>query len=52
MMFNFSEIVPRNLYDCGSRDHEGELYSPCDNMLGHQGVGGGYRLQDNNFSEI
>ena len=25
MMFNFSEIVPRNVYDCGSRDHEGEL---------------------------
>ena len=22
MMFNFSEIVPRNVYDCGSRDHE------------------------------
>ena len=26
MMFNFPEIVPRNVYDCGSRDHEGELY--------------------------
>ena len=26
MMFHFPEIVPRNVYDCGSRDHEGELY--------------------------
>ena len=25
MMFNFPEIVPRNLYECGPRDHEGEL---------------------------
>ena len=24
-MFNFPEIVPRNVSDCGSRDHEGEL---------------------------
>ena len=29
-----------------------ESCSPCDNMLGYQGVGGGYRLQDNYFSEI
>ena len=42
MMFNFPEIVPRNVYDCGSRDHEGEL--SVYNILGHQGVGGGYRL--------
>ena len=26
MMFDFPEIVPRNVYDCGSRDHEGDLY--------------------------
>ena len=26
MMLNFfCEIVPRNVYDCDSRDHEGEL---------------------------
>ena len=25
-MFNIPEIVPRNVYDCGSRDREGELY--------------------------
>ena len=25
MMLNFSEIVPINVYDCDSRDHEGEL---------------------------
>ena len=25
MMFNLSECAPRNVYDCGSRDHEGEL---------------------------
>ena len=25
MMFNFSDIVPRKVYDRDSRDHEGEL---------------------------
>ena len=26
MMLNFPEIIPINVYECGSRDHEGELY--------------------------
>ena len=42
MMFNFAEIVPRNMYDCSSRDHEGELYVII--WFGHQGgwgMGGG-----------
>ena len=35
MMSNFPEIVHRNVYNCGSRDHEGEK---------REGVGGGYCL--------
>ena len=26
IMFNFPEIEPRNVFDCGSRDHGGVLY--------------------------
>ena len=33
-MLNFPEIVPRNVYDCGSSDDEEEF---CHNILEHQG---------------
>ena len=44
MMFNFPESVPRNVYECGSRDHERKLYMYVIIILGHQDVGWGYRL--------
>ena len=42
MMFNFPEIVPRNVYNC----------TTCDNILGHQGGGGDTASQDKNLLEI
>ena len=49
MMLNFSEIVPRNVYNCGSRNHEGELYVII--FLDIKGEGD-TASQDKNFSEI
>ena len=45
MMFNFSEIVPRNVYDCGSRVNKGELYVIIFLDVKGEGVRGGYRLR-------
>ena len=39
MMLNSPEIVPRNVYDCCSRDDEGDWY--VINILGHQWGGCG-----------
>ena len=53
MMFKFPEIVPRNwenLYECGSRDHEGELYVII--FLDIRVWEGDIASQDKNFSEI
>ena len=44
MMFNFPEIVLRNVYNCGSRDHERELFVTIFLDIKGKGVGGGYRL--------
>ena len=43
MMFNFPEIVLRNVYNCGSRDYEGEFYVIIFLDIKGVGVGGGYR---------
>ena len=39
MMWNFPEIVPRNVYNCGSRDDESNLYVII--FLDTNAVGGG-----------
>ena len=39
MMFYFPEIVPKNVYDCCKRDHEGELYVIM--FVDMKGKGGG-----------
>ena len=46
MMLNFPEIVPKNInvYDCGSREDEGDLYEIIFLDTNGEGVGGGYRL--------
>ena len=49
-MFNFPEIVPRNVYECGSRGHEGELYVII--LLDIRVWEGDTASQDKNFSEI
>ena len=48
MMINFPENVPRNVYDCCSRDHEGELYVIFLDIKKE----GDNASQDKNFSEI
>ena len=51
MMFNFPEIVPRNVYDRGSRDREGELYVIISlDIRMWEGYTASH--QDKNFSEI
>ena len=50
MMFNFPEIVPRNLYECCSRDHEGELYVII--FLDIRVWEGDIASQDKNLSEM
>ena len=50
MMFNFPEIVPRNVYECGSKDHEGELYVII--FLDIRVWEGDTTSQDKNFSKI
>ena len=49
IMFYFPEIVPRNVYDCGSRDHAGELYVIV--FLDIRVLVGDTASQGKNFSE-
>ena len=49
MMLNFHGIVPRNVYACGSKDHEGQLYVII--FLDIKGEGD-TASQDKNFSKI
>ena len=52
-MLNFSKIVPIEMCMIAIQGIMKESCSLCDNILGHQGVGGGYTTsQDKNFSEI
>ena len=44
IMLNFPEIVPRNMYHCGSKDDEGDLYVIIFLDINGEGVGEGYCL--------
>ena len=43
LCLNFLKLCLEMCMICDSTNHEGG-YSLCDNILGHQGVGGGYSL--------